>query len=536
MFEGGWLGRLLGGRRQSLRLAAVARDHVEGDRQIGEALGKGVLFHDGERYSLKGLDFAALDLAKPIHRHLHGFAWLRDLAAASGREQGARLGEAVIRRWLAQHGGEPDAAWAPDLMGERLLFWMAYAPYILSSRDENYRAALLNAMARAARHLGEHADKVAPGLPRITAWSGMTAACLCMEGDLPRVARAEAGLMRALAQGQHEDGGLISRRPWEQAQLVDRLGLVRAAYFAAKQTLPDALEDAAGAALAALHGVRMGDGGLASWQGGHPGDPQQLNALVEGCGMRARPLRKPRGWGYHRLSALGTVVQLDGAAPPTPPHAAAAHSSALAIELCDGEQRLVMSCGGPADRPDRLPPPLVAGLRGSDAHSGLVLDGANATQLDEDGAPKKGLPEVDVERREDDHFSRLTATHDGYLKRYGLIHERKLALANDGKEVRGEDNLAPEGRRLRRKTLPFLLRFHLSPDVEVIPTADGQGALLRPKAAPPWQFRCTGGSLSLDQSLVIGPGARPINSTQLVIASEAGKEGATVNWQFRRSS
>ena len=73
--------------------------------------------------------------------------------------------------------------------------------------------------------------------------------------------------------------------------LVDRLGLLRAAYFAAKQTLPDALESAAAAALAALHGVTMGDDALSSWQGGNPGDPARLAALVEGCGLRARPLR-----------------------------------------------------------------------------------------------------------------------------------------------------------------------------------------------------------------------------------------------------
>ena len=70
--------------------------------------------------------------------------------------------------------------------------------------------------------------------------------------------------MRALSAAQFEDGGLMSRCPQEQVLLVDRLGLVRAAYFAAKQTLPDALENAAAAALAALHGVTMGDHGLSS--------------------------------------------------------------------------------------------------------------------------------------------------------------------------------------------------------------------------------------------------------------------------------
>ena len=536
MSEGGWLARVFGKGRQPLRLAAVPRDHVEGDRTVGEAVNSGIFVHDGERLALKGLDFSDLDPANPLHRPLHAFSWLRDLAAAVGREQGARLGEAVARRWLKTHGSGPDAAWAPDLAGERLLFFLAYAPFILSSRDDAYRAALLNLMARSARHLVQHADDVPPGLPRITAWGGLTAASLCMKGDLPRVARAEAGLMRALAQGQHEDGGLISRRPWEQAALVDRLGLVRAAYTAGRQSHPDALEDAANAALAALHGVRMGDGGLASWQGGNPGDPERLAALVEGCGMRARPLRKPRGWGYHRLSALGTVVQLDGAPPPLPPHASAACASSLAIEIADDTQRIVMSCGGGAGRGDRLPPALARGLRGSDAFSTLVLADTDSSSLDEQGRPAKGVPSVEVTRDERDSGSRLDASHDGYVRRFGLIHERHLSLAGDGKEVRGLDKLVPEGRRLRRKPLAFLVRFHLAPGIDVIPTADGKGALLRPAHSPPWQFRCEGGSLSVEQSLVIGPGARPINTQQLVIAGEAGKEGAHLDWHFRRSS
>ena len=61
---------------------------------------------------------------------------------------------------------------APELWGERILFWTAYAPYILSSRDSGYRSALLNTLARGARHLDSTADKAPPGLPRITAWAG----------------------------------------------------------------------------------------------------------------------------------------------------------------------------------------------------------------------------------------------------------------------------------------------------------------------------------------------------------------------------
>ncbi|WP_343344808.1 heparinase II/III family protein [Sphingomicrobium sp. XHP0239] len=527
---------LIGKGRRPLRLAAVPRDHVEGDRDIGAALMRGRLHHRGETLELKGLDFADHSLDRPIVRLLHSFAWLRDLAAATGREEGAKLGEAVARRWLMRHGDRPDAAWAPALLGERLLFWTAYAPFVLSGQDATYRRSMLNTMARGARHLEQEADKAAQGLPRITAWAGLTAASLTMDGKVPRVARCEAGLMRALAQGQHDDGGLKSRRPWEQALLVDRLGLTRAAYFAAKQSLPDALEEAAAAALAALHGVRHGDGGLASWQGGNPGDPQTLNAIVDGCGMRARPLRESRGWGYHRLSALGTTVQMDAAPPPEAPYASGAHASTLAIELSDGEQRLVMSCGGGADEPGRLPPILAAGLRGSAAHSTLIIAEADSSPITDTGTLQPVIREVPVDRREGDGKSAMSAEHMGYVRRFGLSHRRDVTLEDTGKLVTGADTLEPQGRRLRRPSRDFAIRFHLAPGIEASPTADGKGALLRPAQSPPWQFRCDGGTLGIEDSLVINAAGRPLKCLQLVIRAAAGKEGATVHWQFRRSS
>ena len=100
----------------------------------------------------------------PLAEQLQGFSWLRDLAAAASREKGARLAEAVVGRWLLAHGARVDEAWAPHLWGERILFWTAYAPYILSSGDSGYRSALLNTLARGARHLDANADKAPAGL------------------------------------------------------------------------------------------------------------------------------------------------------------------------------------------------------------------------------------------------------------------------------------------------------------------------------------------------------------------------------------
>jgi uncharacterized heparinase superfamily protein len=534
--RGSLLSRLLGSRRRPLRLAAVPRDHVQGDRRRGDALLSGKLTVGNESLPLVGLDFAAIGTDGPLAEQLQTFSWLRDLAAAASREKGSRLAEAIVGRWLLAHGTRVDGAWRPDLWGERILFWIAYAPYILSSSDSGYRSALLNTLARGARHLEANADRAPAGLPRVTAWAGAVAAALLVEGGVARIARSESGLGRALASAQSDDGGLVSRTPYEQLQLVDHMGLLRSAYFAAKQVPPESLEAASAAALSALHGVILGDGALSSWQGGNALDPARITAIIEGCGMRARALRQPRGWGFHRLSALGTILVMDAAPPPPPKAAHSGCASTLAFELSDGPQRLVVNCGGPAPLPGRLPADLVNGLRTTAAHSTVTISDTNSTAILPDGSLGRGVSDVLIDRSEDQDSSRIQASHDGYVRGLGLLHRRTLVLGNDGKELRGTDELVAKGRRKAKAGTAFSIRFHLAAGIEPTLTADGMGAILRSRGAPPWNFRSRGSALAVEESLMVDGQGIAHRTMQLVINGETAGDGAQAHWQFRRSS
>src|SRR4029079_18418078 len=190
---------------------------------------------------------------------------------------------------------------------------------------------------------------------------------------------------------------------------------------------------------------------------------------------------------------------------PPPPQKVAEQGSAstLAFELSDGSQRLVVNCGGPGPLPTALPDELVEGLRTTAAHSTLVLADTNSTSILADGTLGKGVDDVTIERSDGNDASRLEASHDGYVRTFGMVHKRSLMLGNDGKELRGADQLGPKGRKRIREAAPYAARFHLAPGVEATVTADGMGAILRSKGAPPWNFRCRGGHLATEESFVI---------------------------------
>jgi len=64
--------------------------------------------------------------------------------------------------------------------------------------------------------------------------------------------------------------------------------------------------------------------------------------------------------------------------------------AALALELADGGQRLIVNCGGPGLLPTDLPEDLVKGLRTTAAHSTLVLSDTNSTNILADGSLGQG--------------------------------------------------------------------------------------------------------------------------------------------------
>jgi uncharacterized heparinase superfamily protein len=522
-------------RRAPLRLVAVPKDPVAGDKAAGEMLMKGRLVHRGRALLLATVDFADFSLPGDAVDRLHGFEWLRDLAAAATRERAAKIAEKAVERWLDAHAGHvAEPAWRPDLWGRRILFWTAYAPYILSSRDPVYRGRVLTALADGARHLDRHADRAPHGLARLTAWAGLVTAALVLQGGPVGLSRAEAGLMRALAASVGEDGGLASRSPAEQLALVELLSQLRAVYIAGRHDVPEPIAEALAGSVAALLAVTLGDEALSSWQGGNMGSKRRLHAALESSGVRARPLRQARGWGYQRLEAKGTIVVVDAAPPPPSRAFSGGCASTLAFELSDGASRLVINCGGVAGAVDALPADLVRALRTTAAFSTLTLGDRNSTAILDDGTLGKGVAQVELARDETGGVGLVEASHDGYVRRYGLVHQRQLTLSADGRELRGQDNLIAEGRRRKAQNLPFAIRFHLAPAVEVATTADGQGALLRVRGTAVWQFRCRGGRLSIEDSLWIDGEARPHETQQLVIGGETPPDGAAITWMFRR--
>ncbi|MFN3749592.1 MAG: heparinase, partial [Sphingorhabdus sp.] len=287
-----------------MKLLAAPTNPLPADEARGTAIRIGKFMFQGMEQSIDAIDYEKLALPPAFVEYIHRFDWLRDLAAAVNRGEGAPLASSIAEKWLAANGDRPRIpAWRIDNSTWRFLNMASAAPYLLTSSDLIYRSKILNHFARTARHLDQSAIRATKPFDKVCGWTGVVAASLLLPEGKARRAMGEHSLELALAELVFPDGGVLSRAPQQLMELIALLSMLRQCYIARQELVPEFLTDTLGRNIPALLGLTHSDGGLGAWQGcGHIG-PERIEALVEASGVRARPLRQALDWGYQRVSA-----------------------------------------------------------------------------------------------------------------------------------------------------------------------------------------------------------------------------------------
>ena len=546
--RGQLLGKAFGKPVSKKRLIATVLNPLHGDKVAGTALRAGHFLLHGIKLPIAQVEFGGIArMNPPVERYVHGFTWLADIEAAASREQGAPVAERILAAWLNANAAPPAkpgkvGAWSVALTGTRLLAWLVHAPLILSGTLRNRTLA---AMVDQARWLDKHVGRGDDLLAQLAGWCGIVAAGLLLPDGKARRLYGEAGLIRTLGELVGDDGGTLARSPLAQMEAIALLVRLTACYRALRRDPPEAVQGMMNLLVPPLLALTHGDGALGSWQGGWAIGADQVARLVEASGVRTRPLRDVRQWGYQRAVAQKTVLQFDAAPPPLAKHARAGCASTLAFELSHAGQRLVVNCGGGAAAGGLIPARLEQALRATAAHSTLVLDDVNSTAVLINGRIGSGVSEVEIDRRtlagergansaKTWGATRLEASHDGYVGRYGLTHRRILILRDDGTELRGEDLLIPAKGKGARGKVSFAIRFHLGPGIEVGQSPDGQGVGLALPDGSYWQFRIGGGEVAIEESLWADAHGRPVSIQQIVVQGLVSRGGGNFAWVFKK--
>jgi uncharacterized heparinase superfamily protein len=526
-------------------LAANPRDLRPADPEAGRRILAGGFVFGGETLTT-GPRGDPWDQPSPSRRFavaLHGFGWLKDLAVHG--EPGAWEALRLTLAWRRLFGRWNRFSWAPEII-ERRVFNLACAIRAISGPASDAEAGQIAAdLARQARYLLRLNEGAARAAERATAAALAGAALGGVAGER-LLDRALDRLAHLLPQTVAQDGGHASRSPQAGLELYFDLCALDGALVQRGIAAPDEMARALDRLAAAARFFTLADGRLAAFQGGEALSPAYIAAARAQDAADEREVPAARG-GYHRLEGRALQVAADAGAPAPGAWSQAACAQPLAIEVLAGGKRLIVGSGWSpgASGPQALR--LVDGASTasvSDAACGAPLSGFAAHIL----GPRlrDAYAVTETRRHEAKGAVWLELAHDGWNRRYGLRHERRLYLDIAADELRGEDSLVPlagargAGNRGAansgangRRFVPFVVRFHLHPQVSALIARDKKSVLLKAEGEESgWWLRNDALEVALEASTYHQDG-RTRHGQQIVLRGQARLDaGAKVRWKL----
>ncbi len=454
-------------------------------------------------------------------RELHGFGWLRHLAATEEEDAAAAARELVLE-WIALRKISHGVAYEPEVIGRRLISWISQANMLLEGMDARAYTHVMSSIGQQIVALRTTWRNAPDGVPRMVCLIALVLSGLSISGHDRQLKEADAALVAELKRQILADGGHVSRSASVLSDLILDLLPLGQCFGSRGLVAPEEINAAIVKSLRFLRFMRLGNGMLARFNGVSAGSPAALATVLGYASGNFDIVPVARPSGYARLERGTTVIVADIGPPPPLELSTEAQAGALSFEMTS-RQHLIFANGGfpgPADHDwDSV-------ARATASHNTLCLAETSSSRLirhDQlesmvDGLPIRGPETVTAEFHDNPGEVTLAATHDGYLKRFGLIHGRRLTLSPKGDKLEGVDTLEPQKGTLRLKQdLPYAIHFHLHPDCRCRSAGKGQCRITLPRGET-WLFAADDtAQVSIEESLFFVDSAGPRPGLQIVL-------------------
>ena len=203
------------------------------------------------------------------------------------------------------------------------------------------------------------------------------------------------------------------------------------------------------------------------------------------------------------------------------------HSGTLSFEMSYDKEKIITNCGSIEKRVGRRP----EYLRLSAAHSTIIINNTNISELVEKKSYKRIPKNVIFNKKEDDRKNIWESSHDGYRDNFKKIVKRKLTISKKNSSIIGKDSIISIG--INQKKIPYNIRFHLTPSCSCILTNNKKAVLIKTKLNNSWIFNSES-KLTLEDSIYIYDGKRIFKTKQIVISGFISSAKNIENWSISK--
>ena len=197
----------------------------------------------------------------------------------------------------------------------------------------------------------------------------------------------------------------------------------------------------------------------------------------------------------------------------------------LAIEISAKGEKIITNCGG-TEASGKNP----AYLKYSAAHSTIIINNTNISEIKE-GAVNKTFPkEVVFESKEEEEVDILSGTHNGYLKNYRKICKRELFIYKKRNLLRGRDTIISTKSNIEKTV--YHIRFHLMPGISTTVTENKKNIIIKTPKNNIWMFK-SNNQILIENSIYV-KNDMATQTSQIVISGITSSLKNIIQWSLEK--
>ena len=465
------------------------------------------------------------NLTKKDYKNLNSFFWLFSLDLKSSKKDTQN----IILQWIDQNYRYNSKSWEIDILAKRIIAWMSSSRLTHEDGSTDYKNKFNAVIKKQINHLINEIEGSEWVDDKIIGCAAIILTGLSHQ-DKEGYLKTGVNLLKKFIKFSFgNDGFPKSRNIRQLCFYLKYLILIREWFKESQSEIPDFINE---------NIYYLGQAYAFTWQnnkvnllfnGNHETNNIDFDHYLKKFGYSFKNRSNELG-GYVLLNNKKTSLIMDVGPSPDKKFSSNYQAGALSFEIISNGKKLICNSGYFQDHHHQLNEL----SKSSAIHSSLILDERSSCKFNKtknkDSKISHGLKILKKHIVFEKNYWKINAAHDGYLKQYGVIHEREVEFYPEQMKFVGHDKIIFKN---SFKNLKFEIRFHLEPNIKIMKTQDNRSILIDLDSEG-WKFNSDNSNMNIDNGLYFGRKNSFVGNQNIVISGMTNDENQTIKWEITK--
>ena len=456
---------------------------------------------------------------------LNNFFWFFSLDLKSSK----KISQSIINNWINQNDQFNTKSWDFDITSKRIISWLSNHQLSYEDCDESFKKKFNQSIQKQTNHLLNEIKNLSDVENKIIGCAAIILTGLAYRED-NKYLSSGLNLLKKIIKSSIDNQGYPKSRNIKQLVFYLKYFIIIREWFKESQhTIPEYIDETI---------YYLGQSYAFIWQninqdlffnGNYISNNNDFDQYLKRFGYVFKNENRELA-GYAVLKNKKIILSMDIGDSPRDNFSKFYQSGALSFEIISNGKKLITNSGYFTDKHNKLnkfsKSTALQSTLSIEDHSSCDYKKKDKYNL----IVEKGVRIIKKNTIFEDNYWKISGSHDGYLKKFKTIHERKVEFYPEQMKFIGLDILQ---RKNSSKDIKFDIRFHLQPDTKVMKTQDNKSILIELEDEG-WKFNCENYDINIDNGLYLGIKNSYKENQNICISGINTEDNQIIKWEISR--